>query len=95
MTDISKLLNNQASHAHIRIEMSLEDLIAFSKHVSNESIEQSNTPNELYTKKQVCDLLGRNQSTLHRWDCTGYLKKQRIGGRVYYHRSDVDKLLNK
>ena len=31
--------------------------------------------------------------TLWRWDKDGYLKPVKIGGRVFYRRSDIDKLL--
>ena len=38
---------------------------------------------------EVCDYLGVDRSTLHRWNKQGILCAVRIGGKVYYRTEDV------
>lgn len=46
------------------------------------------------SRRQVMELLGVNSTTLWRWDRDGYLKPVRIGAKVLYKRSDIDRLLS-
>lgn len=48
---------------------------------------------ELLPLKKVMEMLGVVDATLWRWDKMGLLKKVSIGGRVYYRRSDIEKLM--
>ena len=45
-----------------------------------------------YTRKQVCDLLHIDQSTLYNWKKKGTLEPIYIGGRVYYSQQALDNL---
>ena len=40
---------------------------------------------------RICDV---TKNTLWRWDRDGYLKPVHVGRRLFYKKSDVDKLLN-
>ena len=53
-----------------------------------------NTKNEILTRKQVMKMLDISASTLWRWTESGYIKKSKIGNRVYYIYTDVIKSLN-
>lgn len=46
------------------------------------------------TRKDACEILGVAPSTLWRWNKEGYLKPVRIGAKVLYKRSDIDRLLS-
>jgi excisionase family DNA binding protein len=46
------------------------------------------------TPKQVCEILGVDNSTLWRWKRKGYLVPANVGGKVRYKMSEVKALLN-
>jgi predicted DNA-binding transcriptional regulator AlpA len=47
----------------------------------------------LLSPKETCTMLSVDNSTLYRWDKLGYLVKMKIGGKVRYRMSDIQKLL--
>lgn len=56
---------------------------------------QPKEPNEFLTRKEVCDLLKINLSTLSRWCKDGTLSSIGIGNRVYILRSHIEEVLMK
>lgn len=48
---------------------------------------------ELLPLKKVMEMLDVKDCTLWRWDKIGLLKKVTIGGKVYYRRSDIAKMM--
>ena len=54
---------------------------------------QPKEPETYLTRKQVCELLHVDQSTLFNWKNRGKLIPIGIGGRVLYKRSDIDNAL--
>lgn len=54
---------------------------------------QPKSPETYLTRKQVCELLHVDQSTLHNWKVKGTLSPIGIGGRVLYKRSDIEQRL--
>lgn len=56
---------------------------------------QPKEPNEFLTRKEVCDLLKINLSTLYRWCKDGTLSSFGIGNRVYFLRSHIEEVLIK
>ena len=47
----------------------------------------------LLSREAVCNRLGKDKSTLYRWDKTGYLPvTTRIGGECYYDEEAVRRL---
>ena len=51
-----------------------------------------NEEKSFMTRKQAGELLGVSLVTLHRWEQIGRLIPLRVGTRVRYRKSDVDKL---
>ena len=48
---------------------------------------------KLLTIKQVAELLGVTEPTLWRWNKEGILKRVKVGNKVRYKESDVNKVL--
>ena len=44
------------------------------------------------TVEETCKQLHTSKVTLWRWDKSGYLKPVRIGTKVFYRQSDIDRL---
>ena len=47
---------------------------------------------ELIPKAEVKQLLGVGERALWNWNKTGYLKIVKVGKKVYYRKSDIEKL---
>lgn len=47
------------------------------------------------TANEVCAMLSVDRSTLYRWDRSGFLVANKIGGKLLYNTEDVRKVLNK
>jgi excisionase family DNA binding protein len=56
---------------------------------------QPKLPTEYLTRKDVCNLLQIDLSTLHRWRKDGYISSYGFGNRIYFKRSEIDCLINK
>lgn len=54
--------------------------------------EHAKEPGKLMTAKEVRDMIGVTNKTLHVWDKTGFLPRVRIGGVVRYLRADVERV---
>jgi hypothetical protein len=62
------------------------------KHMSMESQMAngaSGTTVRLLSKKQMALEMGVCYRTIERWDSSGYIRRIRIGGRVYFSSSEV------
>ena len=89
-----KELVNAGSNVHLMINA--EDLRIYYESLIKDTISQLSPKKEkeVYLDvKQTCDILQVDRSTLWRWDKTGYLKPYRIGGKVRYRLSEIDKIL--
>ena len=53
---------------------------------------QEGNNDELLTAKEVRQLIGVTDKTLHVWGKTGFLPRLRIGGVVRYRRRDVERV---
>ena len=51
-------------------------------------------PTEYLTRNEVCKLLKIDLSSLHRWRKEGKIPSFGISNRVYFKRSDIDKIIN-
>lgn len=56
---------------------------------------QPKQPTEYLTRKEVCELLSIDLSSLHRWRKEGTLTAYGIGNRVYFKRSEIDEVINR
>ena len=83
----------------IRLEVSGEDLLAFSKSLIDRAKEELATQvaearKERYlTKEQVKELCDVCDATLWHWNRKGYLKAVKVGNKVRYRTSDIQRIL--
>lgn len=56
---------------------------------------QPKQPTEYLTRKEVCELLSIDLSSLHRWRKDGTLTAYGISNRVYFKRSEIDEVINR
>lgn len=45
------------------------------------------------TAKECAERLSVNLATLWRWDKTGYLRKVKMGKKIFYRSSDIERLM--
>jgi len=57
------------------------------------NLSKENAADEILTRKEVCNLLKINASTLWAWSKKGKLEAHYIGNRVYYKRSLIEENL--
>ena len=73
----------------------LDDLKEVVKSCVSEVIESMTHKEEKYvTLKEARAILGVSKSTLDRWDDAGVLDKCKIGSKVRYRMSDIERKLN-
>ena len=94
MKDLLSILRD--APGSIRLEVSGEDLLAFSKSLIDRAKEElaaqvAEARKERYlTKEQVKELCGICDATLWR---KGYLKAVKVGNKVRYRTSDIQRIL--
>jgi predicted DNA-binding transcriptional regulator AlpA len=84
----------------IKLEVSGEDLLNFSKQLINRTKEElvsvvveKNSDETYLTKADVKHLCGICDATVWHWQKRGYLNPIRIGRKVRYKKSDIEKIL--
>lgn len=93
-------LNLMTNGLDISITIKEADLRVYSEQLIESTmnrvkLEMETNPSEVYYSiNKVCSILGVDRTTLHRWGKRSYLKSIKIGGKIRYRRSDIDKLLN-
>lgn len=74
--------------------MNIDDLREAFKAWNQEQIEANAPQEEIYiTAKEAAKMLGVTLSTLWRWDNDKYLEKIKIGNKVRYRLSDVERMI--
>ena len=97
MTDIMSILT--AGKANIKLEITSEDLRNFSEELISRAVNevatamQDNKEDCLLSKEETKKRLGVCDATLWHWDKKGYLKPVKVGSKVKYRESDVNKIL--
>lgn len=56
-------------------------------------VKEERTSKELKTRKEAADFFDITLPTLHKWTKEGKVKGQRIGSRIRYYQSDLEKAL--
>ena len=90
MKDLLSILHE--APGSIRLEVSGEDLLAFSSNLINRAKEELATQVaearkvRFLTKEQV-------NATLWHWNRKGYLKAVKIGNKIRYRTSDIQRIL--
>ena len=98
MTELLSLIQNK--EASIKIEVTGSDLLSFSNDLINRarnelSVEIAEARKEKYlTKQDVKNLCGVCDATLWHWNKKNYLNIVKIGNKVKYRMSDVQKILD-
>lgn len=91
---IQELIN---SGANVSITVNALDLRDFVLSLISERDEEKRksipAPETYLTQDEVSEKLRVDKSTLWRWDKIGYLNKCRVGGKVRYRQSEVEKLM--
>ena len=73
--------------------VSLHDLEVAVQNVVDKLLEQrENKPETYLTAEETAKRLGVDRSTLWRWNKEGYLRSIKIGSKVRYKLSDVERL---
>ena len=55
---------------------------------------QPKRPSEYITRSEFCTIFDVDQSTEYRWRKDGTIPSYGIGNRVYFKRSEIDKIIN-
>jgi hypothetical protein len=104
----SKLVSEvHRSPNHVSVTLTGNGVLAFIKALQTFAIEEGANlqPNQnfdeglfpdqnkdLISKKNIITGLGVSHTTLWKWEQSGYLIPVRVGKKVYYRRSDIEKL---
>ena len=94
--DIKTLLD---SGANVTLSVTPADLREFALAIAKEIIDSTKEvvenplQKDYFTMAEATGIFRVDFSTLYNWNRKGYLKSFKIGGRVYYRRSDVEALL--
>ena len=73
-----------------------DDLSDFAKSLIKATLklqEEKQKPDTLVSRKQTAERLNVDYSSLWRWQKLGYLKPTRVGGKVMYKESDIQRIL--
>jgi predicted DNA-binding transcriptional regulator AlpA len=99
MDNLFSLIENGSGK--IKLEVSGEDLLTFSNQLINRTKEElasvvveKNREETYLTKADVKHLCGICDATVWHWQKRGYLSPIRIGRKVMYRKSDIDKIIN-
>ena len=85
---------NSSQKQTTMVIMDIDDLREAFKAWNQEQIEANAPQEEIYiTAKEAAKMLGVTLSTLWRWDNDKYLEKIKIGNKVRYRLSDVERMI--
>lgn len=97
MTDLLAIIQN--GNGNIKLEVTGEDLLLFSnqlisraKHEFSTAIAEAKKEKYL-TKEEVKKMCDVCDTTLWHWSKKNYLKPVKVGNKVRYRQSDIQKIL--
>jgi excisionase family DNA binding protein len=100
--DLQILTSNPELAKDITLQVKGSDLLDFATRLVQDTaseveakVKAENKPDELLTRQQVAKMLGATLTTLWHWDNKNILNPVRIGTKVRYRRSDVEKAMKK
>ena len=79
------------SGANITIQTTPNDLLKFLEQVAEK--QQKKDDDRHISRKQVAEMFDVDESTVWRWDKIGYTHPVKVGGKVRYRLSELQKLL--
>lgn len=62
-------------------------------HYKSGTVNPEPTKKELKTRKEAAEFLGITLPTLHKWTQDGKVKGLRVGSRIRFYQSDLEKAL--
>ena len=88
------------SKCNVAVTVSISELQEFGRSLIAEAIEvtenrMNKKEDKLYTVAEVCELLGKDRSTLNRWHRANYLRPVYVGRQPKYKQSDLDKIMGR
>lgn len=87
----------ESGKANIKIEVNGEDLKQFAETLINRGVdiarEEIKKEERYLTKREVLDTLGVCDTTLWHWRRNGYLIPRKLGRKILYAKSDIDRCL--
>lgn len=83
------------SSSNVQVVLSLDDLrtLFVEWRTELDSCKATEKKEEFLTVDEAAKMLMIDRSTLWRWDKDNYLKKVRVGGKVRYKLSDIQKIM--
>jgi predicted DNA-binding transcriptional regulator AlpA len=98
--NIEILQQNPELAKDITLQVKGSDLLSFANELARQTAKQTeariqaqNKPDQLLTRSEVSEKLTVTLPTLWRWEKTGVLIPIRIGSKVRYRLSDVEKAI--
>lgn len=88
--------DNEISHNNLpeAIAFLIAKMTSLEKTIEElKNVRKDLSQNELLTRQEAADYLKCDISTIDLWSKKGKLKRQGLGHRVYYKRSDVEEAL--
>jgi len=102
MNNLQILQTSPGLAKDITLQVNGTDLLTFADKLVKDTaaevetrLKEQNKPDELLTRQQVADMLGVTLTSLWHWNNKGILPTIKIGSKVRYRRSDVEKALSK
>ena len=103
MKDLMAIIQNVGPDANLKIEVDSRDMMAFADALVEKTMAELKTkavatpPAEdvLVPKKEAREILDVCDVTLWKWDRLGYLVPVKVGRKIFYWRSHIDKLMGK
>jgi len=93
---MNNLIHLVKEFPNLKIEISAEELLATVRSVATEIVEhyeKTEVPETYLSRKQTSEMLGVDLSTLWRWDKEEYLHTVKVGTKVRYKLSDINRIL--
>lgn len=87
------MLNQPTTQTVIQVQMTQEQFESIERMFDLFTEYTKPKEEKLLTIKQVAELLGVTEPTLWRWNKEGILKKVKVGNKVRYRESDINKVL--
>ena len=103
MKDLLAIIQNVGPGANLKIEVDSRDMMAFADALVEKAMAELKTqavatpPAEdvLVPKKEAREILDVCDATLWKWDRLGYLVPVKVGRKIFYWKSHIDKLMGK